>query len=123
MPPFEQKGMGDMGSVSNRSSVCRYFLPGIRYGIESIKVDFSSGTGSADLTIQIDDGRSEAFDRTEYTFIDAGTDGVDVSFRVEESERRAWEYEAGDVVVLNWTNPDADTMNWVATVKLRDAQN
>ena len=53
-----------------------------------------------------------------------GTDGAGgpvVDWRVPVEEYPRYTYQAGDVLVWDWTNPNAGTMRWAIEMGLADA--
>lgn len=122
---YRATGVGDMGSVTDKNSVARFSLAGGgKFVLIWAKVKFSSGTGSATLTLKSDHRDENGL----YDFDEAagwpsmGTDGttkLDWLIPVEEYPR--YVYQAGDVLVWVWTNPDAATMRWTIEMGLVDA--
>lgn len=118
-------GVGDMGSVTDENSVARFSLPGGgKFVLIWAKVQFSGGTGSATLTLKSDHrDTSGLYDFDEVTGWEGmGTDGttkLDWLVPVEEYPR--YIYQAGDVLVWDWTNPDAANMRWAIEMGLTDA--
>ncbi|KKL87251.1 hypothetical protein LCGC14_1507370 [marine sediment metagenome] len=118
-------GVGDMGSVANENSVARFSLPGGgKFVLIWAKVQFSSGTGSAKLTLKSDHRDiSTLYDFDEATgWTGMGTDGtskLDWLIPVEEYPR--YVYQPSDVLVWEWTNPDAAVMRWAIEMGLTDA--
>ena len=82
-----------------------------------IRIHFNSGTGAADVAVNVDSDRDSSYDTLLYTLNDRGT-GADANFRVLEDELMHWVFQAGDRLVLTWTNPDSGTMVWGAEVGL-----
>ncbi|KKN11045.1 hypothetical protein LCGC14_1030460 [marine sediment metagenome] len=118
-------GVGDMGSVTDENSVARFSLPGGgKFVLIWAKVKFTGGTGSAALTLKSDHRETNSL----YDFDEAaawtgmGTDEtpkLDWLIPVEEYPR--YVYQAGDVLVWTWTNPDAANMRWTIEMGLTDA--
>ena len=112
-----QRGSHDMGSVTDISSVCRFWLPGQRARIVRIRVTFT-GTASkvAAMSFKIDAPQGEAFDRVIRDYSAAGT-GANILFRTPVGDD-TFILEVGEILVLEWTNPDDGNVTWVADVEL-----
>ncbi len=112
-----------MATVASPASTPRLFLSDGPFVLTRLEVEFTAGTGSATLGLWVDDARGPFFDRLKYEFLAAGTDGVNVFFRLEDGnqERKAFTLNAGDVYVPVWENPDDGTMEWLMTAELERA--
>ena len=116
-------GTGDMGSVTTKTSVARFGLDG-KFVLIWLKVNFSGGTGSATLTLKIDHhDESGLFDFDEAApWASMGADATaDLDWRVPVEEYPRYVYQERDVLVFDWTNPDAGNMRWMIEVGLADA--
>jgi len=122
---YRDTGVGDMGDVTDLNSVARFWLKdGGKFVLIWAKVKFSGGTGSATLTLKSDHRDvNELYDFDEVSgWVSMGTDGtpkLDWLVPVEEYPR--YVYQAGDVLVWDWTNPDAANMRWTIEMGLADA--
>ncbi len=115
-------GATNMGSLDYRhagdtNDAARFALAG-RYVLVFIRIHFlGSGSGLADLAINIDSHRGREYDVAMFTLKNRGM-GADVNFRIPEGEAAHWLFDGGDVIVLTWTNPDDGNINWGAEVGL-----
>lgn len=99
-----------MGSVTNESSCCRFAVTvggvAVPFGLVFIRGLFSGGTGEADLSVQVDNVLGAKLDFTLLKLKNVGTDTwAELNVRVDAADRRGLIFKAGDVMVLNWTNP------------------
>jgi len=125
---FEQTGTGDMGDVTDQSSIARFSMPGVdKYVLAVIRGLFTGGSGSAELVVRTDHRRGPNFDFTPVTFERMGTDDNDrLEYRVPEKDLFHMVYfrhdatRIQDAIVLEWTNPDAGNMRWAIEVGLID---
>jgi len=119
-------GLGNMGDSTDVNSRCRWRIPGAIYVPVFLRAQFTSGTGSATLSIRRD---MTADDTNLYDFVikqvlTAGTDGkANVYLSYLADELATFPFFPGDDLVLEWTNPDSGTMRWAVEVGLYDAAN
>ena len=121
--PFGATGTGNMGDVTNDRSTTRFSLS-TKFVLVYVVAKFSGGTSSAKMTLKRDHrDTSGLFDFTEFEWADnVGTDGeAIVSTRIPIDEYPRYVYQPGDVLVLEWTNPN--TQRWAVEVGLADARN
>jgi len=124
-------GTGNMGSVTDIHSTCRFRLDADRWCLRWIRVGFVGGSGEADLAICVDNGRmaqglrdtssvliTSPYDFTLYTIEDVGVASWRGQWRAEDSELADYVFQRGDVLVLTWTNPS--TTRWGVEVALVD---
>ena len=125
---FTQTGTGDMGDVTDVSSVARFSLPGVeRYVLATLRALFTGGSSSADMVLRVDHRHGPNYHFKPVTFEGVGTSGTTiVEYRVPEDEMyhliflRDLATGMLDVAVLEWTNPDAIKMRWAVEVGLID---
>ena len=112
-------GTANMGDLSFKpaDTEARFSIPGEAFALVFLRIHFASGSGSADVVINVDSRHASQFDTALYTLNARGV-GVDVNFRVPEDELAHWVFQAGDVMVLTWTNPASGTTSWGAEVGL-----
>ncbi len=112
-------GDADMGSLAfGQADSQAHFWLDEAFVVVFVRVHFNAGAGTADMVINVDSDRDSSYDTALYTIEGAGTDGIDVNFRVPEVELMHWVFQAGDRLVLTWTNPDSGNMIWGAEVGL-----
>lgn len=125
----EQTGTGDMGDVTDESSIARFALPSAdRYVLAVVRALFTGGSGTgAPLVVRVDHRRGPDFDFHHMSFEKMGTDdGNRLEYRVPEDDLFHHLYLRDeptgkqDVIVLTWTNPDAGNMRWAVEVGLID---
>ena len=128
--PFTQTGTGDMGDVTDVSSVARFSLPGVeRYVLATLRALFTkddpAASGSADMVLRVDHRHGPNYHFKPVTFEGVGTSGITiVEYRVPEDEMYhlifLLDQTTGiqDVAVLEWTNPN--TQRWAVEVGLID---
>ena len=117
---------GDMGSLaygtrvsgtSDLNGKARFSLGNSKaFALTAIRVHFTSGSGTADMSINIDSHRGTNFDTLVKVVRAVGT-GTDANWRVPKDQQDEWVVEPGDDVVLTWTDPG--TTIWGITVTLR----
>ena len=103
-----------MGDVTNTASQARFWLD-TAFGLAFIRGHFTGGTSQTGMAIRVDSRLGTRHDTKLWTMQDVGTDGdADVNFRIGDSELAHWTFPAGDVLVLEWTNPNTQTWGIVA---------
>ncbi len=126
---FQQTGTGNMGDVTDESSVARFSMPGAdRYVLAVVNGLFTGGSGTgADLVVRVDHRRGPSFDFHHVKFEKMGTDNNErLAYRVPEDDLFHHVYlrdaptNKQDVIVLTWTNPDSGNMRWAIEVGLID---
>ena len=120
--PFRATGTGNMGDVTNDRSTARFSLP-TKFVLVYLAARFTGGTSSATMTLRRDHRDLSGFyDFAEFTWLGVGTDGeANISTRIPIDEYPRYVYQPGDVLVLEWTNPN--TQRWAVEVGLADATN
>jgi len=133
------RGFGDMGDVTDSDTGTRarfgldepYVLVFIRATVDRVSGSAGSDT-AASLYLKVDSGRlggddpslmlTGPYDHTLYEFENFGpADTTSVNFRLTVDERTGWLFQAGDRLVLEWTNPDATDVYWGIEVGLAPA--
>lgn len=116
-------GAGNMGDVTNETSTARFWLPkrldksgkAEPWVLSWMRIHFG-GTGSgttAPVYIKVDSRLGPYHDtvlnvqKGQATAADA-----DIFLRIERDEYEKWTFQDGDVIVVEWTNPDADNLTW-----------
>ena len=111
-------GDGDMGSLAYApDNTAHFHADGEAFAVVFIRLHFAGGSGTADVTINIDSNRQTQYDTLLYTLKARGV-GADANFRILEEELVHWVFQAGDEMVFQWTNPSSGTMAWGAEVGL-----
>jgi hypothetical protein len=108
-------GAGNMGDVTDETSTARFSLKDRPYVLSWMRIHFG-GTGSgatADVVIKVDSRLGQAHDAVLYIVDDIATAADDDGFvRIERDEYEKWVFQDGDVIVVEWTNPDTDNLTW-----------
>ena len=116
-------GTGNMGSLTygedtDTNDAARFTICDCRFVPVFIRVHFSgSGSGTADMVVNVDSHQGYHYDHALFTLKSVGI-GTPVNFRIPHDERAEWLFDAGDELVLTWTNPDSPNITWGATVGL-----
>jgi len=126
---FRDNGDGNMGDVSKRESKGRFSLDVDRFALAFVRARFVSGTGTASIKLRLDHpleltyqaGSESLYDFTLWQWDTMGTTGTaTLNDRTPEDELHHWTFERGNVLVFEWTNPQAGTMRWALEVGLLD---
>lgn len=133
--PFYDSGTGNMGSVTDRASVARFWLPGpfvlvyfrARFGNA---FDASGAANTNTMTIRVDSHRrvheaptgttmpQHAYLIDEFPKSGIG-DEADVNYRILPGEFGGFRFSKGDILVWTWINPDtAQEQRWDLEVGL-----
>lgn len=117
---FRAKGVGNMGDVTDETSICRFALPE-KFVLAYVKAKFTGGSSSATVTMKSDDrGQDTDYDFVEEQWEKMGTSGTGsksfLKFRIRGDELHNYVYEAGDELVFEYTNPN--TIRWSLEVGL-----
>lgn len=73
-----------------------------------LRVHFSEGEGNAaDLSVVLDSRRGPRFDATLFQFSQVGP--RDINWRIPADELQHWIFYPGDILGLNWTDPESTT--------------
>ena len=108
------------GSDSDTNNKARFGLD-TRFAVKFIRVHFrGAGASLAALTINLDSNIGRDFDFELHNIENVGLD-VDLNFRVPTDEIGDWTFQAGDRIVLLWTNPHSGAVLWGAQVGLVNA--
>lgn len=120
-------GSGDMGDVTDSMSAARFTLDADDFVLVFIRVTTEriqgtpSTTDEANLTIKVDNNRRDQFNHSLKTITGIGpTRKSSYIFRIVDEEQSQFIFRRGDVIVLEWTNPDAGDIRWTAEVGLAD---
>ncbi len=119
---FTQTGTGNMGDVTDATSICRFALPDAeRYHVVTVRMLFTGGSLSADLVLRVDHRLGPNFDFKPETWEATGTGGkAIIEYRVAEDELyhliflRDQATGIQDAAVFEWTNPN--TQRWAMEV-------
>jgi len=116
---FSDSGSGNMGDVTDRSSVARFTIDRSQFVLVFIRGHFSElGNGTADLKLRLDSILGEAHDLLLQVFVEKGV-GNDLNFKIDRTEYEKWVFRIGDVLVLEWDNPDGTgALSWGVEVGL-----
>ena len=109
----------DMGDVTDEASVARIWLGGAPFSIVRILATFSGDSGSATLTLKVDNNRGTAFDHVIYDWDSVGVGSNRVLFHVPRDEREFFTSFEGDPFVFERTSPSAQS--WAISVVIDDA--
>lgn len=109
----------NMGDVTNEASVARVWLGGAPFSIVRILATFSGTSGSATLTLKVDNNRGTDFDHVIYDWESVGAGNNRVLFHVPRDEREFFTSFEGDPFVFEWTSPSAQS--WAISVVIDDA--
>lgn len=123
---LQATGHGDMGDVTDESSVARFSLPDGPYVLCFIRGKFTtlSGTGVANATMSLKVDHcdpSGIYDFTLKTWPDIGTftgGKADINTRIAADELYQWVIGRDGVLVTEWANPDAGNIRWALEVGL-----
>ena len=124
-----RSGTGDMGDVTDEASVCRFSLALPTWEVVYVLGQATGGTGIGDVSIKVRhaDDPSNLRNFLVMTIPDFGSAGTDSKpdfyVRIAPHEREQWQFTRGDLVVLEWTNPDPSNMRWSVELGARRAGN
>jgi len=116
----ERQSMVHDRTASGSADMNALFALDRRFRLVFVRVHFVGGAGTAPLHVEVQSAGGSAFDARLFTIHRAGV-GRDVHLRVpaqESLEPSPWTFQPGDQLLLTWTNPDAGTMTWGASVGL-----
>ena len=124
---IQDGGSANMGDVTDTTSPARFTLDADRFllvfiRITTERIQGTPGSDTAGLAIKVDNVLGPQYDHTLKTIEGIGPTGI-ASFplRFTDEERSQWVFKRGDVIVLEWTNPDAGDIRWGVEVGLADA--
>ena len=110
--------MADLVFGAPTNTEGRFSIPGGEsFAVVYIRLHFASGSNTADVALHVDSHQESQFDTKLWKWQARGT-GTDLNFRVPEDQIVHFTFQAGDEMVLTWTNPDSGTMVWGAEVAL-----
>lgn len=110
--------MADLVFGAPTNTEGRFSIPGGEsFAVVYVRLHFSGAAGTNDVAINVDSGMESQFDTKLWTFQARGTN-TDLNFRVPEDQLAHFVFQAGDVMVLTWTNPDTGNITWGAEVAL-----
>jgi len=92
----------------------------VRFRLIFVRCHFLGTSGTAPLTIALDALVGANYDALLFTVTRAGV-SRDVNFRIpaEQSvDPSPWTFQAGDMVRIQWTNPDPGNITWGLSVGL-----
>lgn len=110
-------GSANMGVLTYAPDFTAHFYLDETFVPAFIRLHFAGGSGTADVAVNVDSVNESQFDTLLYTFEERGT-GADQNWRVPEDQLMHFIFQAGDHLVLTWTNPDSGNMIWGAEVGL-----
>lgn len=116
---FPGQMSSSMGDVTNEASVARVWLGGAPFSIVRILATFVGASGSATLTLKVDNNHDTAFDHVIYDWDSVGAGNNHVLFHVPRDEREFFTSFEGDPFVFEWTSPSAQS--WAISVVIDDA--
>ncbi len=118
-------GTADMGDLSFNPTTTRaqfWVKDGSAFAPVFIRVHFASGSGTADVRLNVDSRNESQFDVVLFTFNERGIASTglaaDINYRLPEEQLVHWLFQSGDKMTLTWTNPDTGNMSWGAEVGL-----
>lgn len=79
-----------------------------------VRCHFMGGTGTADLTLDLNSAQGNPYD-AQLTSIAAVGTGTDVFYTpggAAIADPSSWSFQSGDQLRVKWTNPDSGNMNW-----------
>lgn len=85
-----------------------------------VRCHFSGSAGTAPMVLSVDSGHGSAYDARLFTVAKAGVD-ADVHLRIgpmDNTEPSAWTFQAGDALLIQWSNPDSGNITWGLEVGL-----
>lgn len=107
-------------SITGSADINATFLLDVRYRLVFVRCHFTGTTGTAPMTISLDSVLGSAYDTLLFTLTRVGFNR-DAHFRIPASESidpSPWTFQAGDVVRIQWTNPDSGNITWGLEVGL-----
>lgn len=123
-----QGGNGNMGDVTDRTSPARFTLDVdlwllVYARITTERIQGTPGTDVDDLTFKLDASLNGQHNHTLRKVTDVGPTGEKPSYilRVPEDEQQQWVFSRGQILVLEWPNPDAGNIRWAVDIGLADA--
>ncbi len=96
---------------------------GERYRLAFVRCHFTGNAGTASFHVSVDSGKGNAYDARLFTVTVAGTDN-DVHLRVIEpsgSGPSPWTFQPGDLIRIDWANPDSGNITWGLEIGLAPA--
>ena len=112
--------LDNMGSVSDKSSICRFSIPGPDpWVLLFVRAIFSGGTSTtATLTMRFDHPDDTGlYDFLERQWLLVGTGDVkNIQMVILPEEWALFTYQPPGWLVFDWTNPDAGNMRWALEV-------
>lgn len=116
-----QRGDNDMGDVADgENRIARFVVTQNNLSLLFIRINFTDGSGAADLVLYLDKQSNKVIPRTKFELLEWSSVGVlnQVHTRITLDERDAWQFMEGDELVFEWTNPDPGIMLWAIEVGL-----
>jgi hypothetical protein len=107
-------GSGNMGDVDSEITSPRFGRDMVRgpWVLAWARCHFAgSGSGTANVQIQVDSRLGEPFDTVLHTVPLRGI-SADMFYRTERDEYEKWTFQPGDEITFIWVNPDSDNITW-----------
>lgn len=120
---YRHGGTADMGDLDDIDVLDGRFRFASAQAVETLTVNFSGGTGTADLQIWRDRYRDGVWGRELLWTEAARGTGADVLIAITPDDPRLdlWSGDPDTDIVLVWTNPDMGNMSWRASLTTRGA--
>jgi hypothetical protein len=90
------------------------FLPAAAFKLVFLRMHFSGGSGTANVTLTLESAAGDEWNTLLYT-VNARGVGADLNLiltREELSDPSPWAFQPGDGLRIQWANPQPDTMAW-----------
>ena len=118
---FYQVGQGDMGARATDTSPARFWIPDEPvWVLVYVRAHFQSGSGRSDIIVARDSVQGSQFDMELERGKNRGT-GEDYFLGIPDSEHSHFGFDDGDILVIEWENPEDGTMEWGLEVGLAPA--
>ncbi len=101
-------------AASGSGDIDALFSLDVRFRLVFVRCHFAGSAGTNPLVISLDSAMGVAHDAALFTIVKAGV-GRDVYFRItadESVDPSPWTFQPGDVVRIQWTNPDSGNITW-----------
>ena len=106
--------------ASGSGNINNVFDLDVAFRLVFVRCHFVGGTGTADLTLDLNSTQSNSFDvrLTSITAVGTGTDVFYTPGGAAIADPSSWSFQSGDQLRTQWTNPDSGNMNWGLEVGL-----